>query len=227
MTIPRASTPSARSRWRITFLPRSNTREKQTCAFLRSSVLLFGGSTRRARDISSMSQALADVARALAASPINKLAVYLLSEVPGFPPIVQTVHILSIAAIMGSVVLIDLRVLGLALPSQSTAELVRRLMPWTWWALPVLAVSGLVFVCAQPARYLSNPVFGLKFAMLAPAIIFAAVFQWGNARDASFWERSRGRSTSARAIAAFSLLLWVGVVMAGRWIAYADYLFPE
>ena len=174
-----------------------------------------------------MTQALADVTRALAASPINKLAVYLLSEVPGFPPIVQTVHILSVAAIMGSIVLIDLRVLGLALPSQSTTELVRRLMPWTWWALPVLAVSGLVFVCSQPTRYLSNPVFGLKFAMLVPAIILAVVFQRGNTRDAGFWEQSRGRSASARTIAAFSLLLWIGVAMAGRWIAYADYLFPE
>src|SRR5688500_4413486 len=107
-----------------------------------------------------MTQALADAARALAASPRHKLATYMLSEVPGFPPIVQTLHILSVTAIMGSVVLIDLKVLGLALPSQGTTELVRRLMPWTWCALPVLALSGLVFVCARPARYLSNPVFG-------------------------------------------------------------------
>lgn len=174
-----------------------------------------------------MTQALADLTRALAASPINKLAAYLLREVPGFPPVVQTVHILSVAAIMGSVVLIDLRVLGLALPSQSTTELVRRLMPWTWWALPVLAVSGLVQVCARPTRYLFNPVFGLKFAMLAPAIVLAVVFQRGSAKDASFWEQSRGRRASARTIAAFSLLLWIAVVMAGRWIAYANYLFPE
>jgi hypothetical protein len=174
-----------------------------------------------------MTQALADAARALAASPMNKLATYLLTEIPGFPPIVQTFHILSIAAIMGSVVLIDLRVLGLALPSQSPTELVRRLMPWTWSALPVLAVSGLVLVFARPARYLSNPVFGLKFAMLAPAIVLAAVFQRGSAKDAHFWEQSRGRRASARTIAGVSLLLWIGVVLAGRWIAYVDYLFPE
>jgi hypothetical protein len=127
---------------------------------------------------------------------------------------------------MGSVVLIDLKVIGLALPSQSTSELVGRLMPWTWWALPALAVSGLVFVFAQPHRYVVNPVFGLKFAMLAPAVILAVVFQRGTAKDAQFWERSRARRASARLMAAISLLLWIGVVMAGRWIAYADYLFP-
>lgn len=173
-----------------------------------------------------MIQTLAAVARALAASPFNKFALYLLNHVPGFPPIVQTAHLLSVTAIMSSIVLIDLKVLGLALPSQSTTELVRRLMPWTWSALPVLALSGLVFVCARPTRYLLNPVFGLKFAMLAPALVLAVVFQRGTAKDATFWEQSRVRRASARIIAAFSLLLWIGVAMAGRWIAYADYLFP-
>jgi uncharacterized protein DUF6644 len=153
---------------------------------------------------------------------LHEYALYLLSNVPGFPPIVQTVHILSVAAIMGSIVLVDLRVLGLALPSQSANELVRRLMPWTWGALPLLASSGLVFIFAQPDRYFPNPIFRLKFAMLTPAVILAILFQRAVSRDPRFWERP-----AARAIAALSLLLWVGVAMAGRWIAYADYLFPE
>jgi hypothetical protein len=180
-----------------------------------------------ARDSSvlSMTEALTQIVQVLAGSPVNRYAVYLLTHVPGLPPIVQTVHILSITAIMGSVVLIDLRTLGLALPSQTTSELVRRLMPWTWWALPVLALSGLLFVFARPARYLFNPVFGFKFAMLVPAIVLAIVFQLGSARDERFWEQSRGRRACARTIALFSLCLWCGVVMAGRWIAYADYLF--
>src|SRR5688572_8786009 len=127
---------------------------------------------------------------------------------------------------MGSIVLIDLKVLGLALPSQGTGELVRRLMPWTWCALPLLALSGFVFVLARPASYFANPIFRLKFSMLVPAIVLAIVFQRATSADAGFWERSRGRRASARVIAALSLLLWVGVVLAGRWIAYADYLFP-
>ena len=174
-----------------------------------------------------MVHGLADLARALAQTRIHALALYLLGHVPGFPPIVQTVHILSVSVVMGSIVLIDLKVLGLALPSQSASELVRRLMPWTWCALPALAASGLVFIFARPNRYLVNPVFGLKFAMLAPALILAVVFQRAWAKDAQFWEVSRVRLWSARIVAALSLLLWVGVAMAGRWIAYADYLFPE
>lgn len=173
-----------------------------------------------------MSQTLEDLASALTASPLHSLTLYLLGNVPGFPPVVQTVHLLSIAAIMGSVVLIDLRVLGLALPSQSTGELVGRLMPWTWWALPSLAVSGLVFVLARPASYFVNPVFRLKFTMLVPAVILAALFQLAGAKNPNFWDASPGRRAAARVIAALSLVLWIGVVLAGRWIAYADYLFP-
>ena len=168
-----------------------------------------------------------DLAAAIDGSSLNAGALYLLSNVPGFPPIIQTVHLVSIAAIMGSIVLIDLKVLGLALPSQRTAELVRRLMPWMWAALPVLAVSGLVFILARPYRYFLNPVVGVKFTMLAPAVVLAAILQRTNAKHPGVWESPGGRRASARLVAGLSLCLWTGVVLAGRWIAYADYLFPE
>jgi hypothetical protein len=168
---------------------------------------------------------LDDLAAALAGSPAHTLAVYLLGNVPGFPPIVQTFHILSVAAIMGSIVLIDLKVLGLALPSQPTGELVRRLLPWTWGALPIQFVSGLIFVLARPQSYAVNPVFRAKFMMLVPAVVLAAAFARPISTDADFWERSPGRRAAAKVVAACSLALWIGVVLAGRWIAYADYLF--
>ena len=98
-------------------------------------------------------------------------------------------------------------------------------MPWMWWALPVQAISGLVLVMARPLRYAINPIFGLKFTMLTPAILLAAVFHLASMKDSYFWERSLGRRATARIIAGLSLLLWIGVVFAGRWIAYADYFF--
>ena len=150
---------------------------------------------------------------------MHDLAVYLLSNVPGLPPIVQTVHLLGIAVIMSSVVLLDLRILGVALPSQGVQELARRVMPWVWWALPIMLLSGLPFVFARPQRYFTNPVFGLKFALLLPSIALAALLHVVTVRKPDY----RG----TKVIAAFSLLLWIGVVLAGRWIAYADYLFPE
>ena len=117
---------------------------------------------------------LSDAARFLGqtidGTPFHAAALYLLSKVPGGPPIVQTVHLLGISVVMGSAVLINLRVLGLALRGQATEDLIRRLAPWTWTALPLLALSGLVFIVAQPYRYLDDPIFRLKFALMVPAI---------------------------------------------------------
>jgi hypothetical protein len=92
-------------------------------------------------------------------------------------------------------------------------------MPWVWWTLPVMLLSGSMFVFARPRRYFTNPIFGLKFALLVPAIALAAVLHFVSVRKPDSW--------STKVVAGTSLLLWVGVVLAGRWIAYVDYLFPE
>jgi hypothetical protein len=173
-----------------------------------------------------MNALLADLARSIRASGMHDTAVDLLSNVPGLPPIVQTVHLLGIAVVMGSVVLVDLKMLGLALPGQAAQELTRRVMPWLWCALPVMFLSGLPFVLARPERYFTNPVFGWKFALLGPAVALAAVLHIIAVQDTDYWQAGARRVT-AKSIALLSLLLWIGVVLAGRWIAYADYLFPE
>jgi hypothetical protein len=166
-----------------------------------------------------MSDPLRELARALANSGAHDAAVDWLRTVPGLPPIMQTLHLASIAVVLGTIVVLDLRVLGLAVPSQSPAEMSRRLAPWTWSALPVLLVSGAIFVLARPQRYFTNPMFGIKFALLVPALALTAALY-------SVTRRTDARPAIARVLAVTSLLAWIGVVLAGRWIAYVDYLFP-
>lgn len=166
-----------------------------------------------------MSELLRSIASAIAASPVHDAAVYLLRNVPGFPPILQTVHLLSIATVLGSIVLLSLRVIGVAVPLQSPQEMSRRLAPWTWTALGLLLLSGSVLVLARPGRYFTNPVFGAKFALLLPALVL------------SIWlYRAASRSSVAglpmRVAAVLAIVAWVGVILAGRWIAYVDYLLP-
>ena len=167
-----------------------------------------------------------EIAAAIVAGPLDESTRNFLSSFRGMAPMIQTVHILAVSAVMGSIVLIDLRVLGLALRRQQVSEMVRRLMPWTWYALPVLAVSGLVFVFARPVRYANNRVFGMKYVLLLGALALTSGLYWLLKRDDGRWDQSAGRRLAARALAAGSLILWLGVVMAGRWIAYADYIFP-
>jgi hypothetical protein len=167
------------------------------------------------------------LAALMAASPLHELAQHLLLSVWGLTPAIQTIHILSIAAIMGSAVPINLRVLGLAFAQQPIGEMVPRLMKWTWFALPVLFVTGSVFVFFRPGRYLDNPVFLTKMTLLVPAVMLTAVLHLGCFRTADYWESSLLHRRAARTIAVASLALWVTITLAGRWIAYSYYLFPD
>src|SRR5712671_5180036 len=73
-------------------------------------------------------------------------------------PAVQTIHILAIAAVVSSALMIALR--------SDT-----RLRQVIWWALPVLLATGIVMIIGEPVRSLANPVFQLKMALLASALV--------------------------------------------------------
>jgi Family of unknown function (DUF6644) len=137
-------------------------------------------------------------------------------------PTVQTVHILAIAAVMASVLMIDLRLLGILGREQPVARVSGRFRPVIWWTLPILLASGMLMIIGEPVRSLENPIFQLKMALLVAAIIVTLSYQVPLGRDPEFWDLTGSRRGIARIIAVLSLLLWVGIVFAGRWIAYFD-----
>ncbi len=137
-------------------------------------------------------------------------------------PAVQTVHILCIAAVMSSVLMIDLRLLGLGARDQTVKSVATRFLPFIWWVLPIMLVTGAVLIVAEPARSLENPVFFLKMGLLACAVLITLCSSLPLARDALFWEVSSRRRWGARLIAVVSLPVWVAIIFAGRWIAYVQ-----
>ena len=161
----------------------------------------------------------------LSGSFLQSGALWALRNIPGFPPIIQTVHILGIAVVMGSVVLLDLRILGLAVPSQKLSEMTKRVMPWLWWALASNFVSGSFFLFGRPNRYFNNPIFGWKLSFLIPAIGLTLFFHLMSKTQVDYWELNSKRIWTAKAIALLSLGLWIMVAMAGRWIAYSEYIY--
>lgn len=164
------------------------------------------------------------IGSAISGSPLQAGALWTLTNIPGFPPIIQTVHILGIAVVMGTVVMLNLRILGLAVPSQSISEMSERLLPWLWWALASNLVSGAFFLFGRPGRYFNNPVFGWKLAFLIPAVLLTLFFYLMNRHQHNYWQLSPQRIWLARGIALVSLGLWIMVAMAGRWIAYLEHL---
>ena len=166
------------------------------------------------------------IAPLLADSFLQRGALWALTNIPGFPPIIQTVHILGIAVVMGTAVLLNLRVLGLAIPSQNITELTNRVMPWFGIALVSNIISGAFFVFGRPNRYFNNPVFASKMAFLLPALLLLACFYIWHRKHTGYWEQPQ-RRWLARSMAILSIGLWVMVCVSGRWIAYLEYLeFP-
>jgi uncharacterized membrane protein len=162
----------------------------------------------------SLLDALSEAGRWLNGTEAHLWARHLLRGQNWISPAVQSVHILSVAAVIGSIGLIDLRVMGLAARSQPIPEMARRLLPWMWTALVLLLATGGLLILNRPARYFDNPAFVAKMAMLALALILTLMLRPGLLRNG-------GRAGPMRALAAaLSLLLWFGIIFAGRWIAY-------
>jgi hypothetical protein len=137
-------------------------------------------------------------------------------------PATQTVHIVAVSAVVTSALMIDLRLFGVRWQDQAVAAVTQRFVPFIWWSLPVLFATGAVLIIAEPVRSLQNPVFFLKMGLLAAAVCITLACQVPMRKDARFWEASPGRRRGAQLIAAISLPFWVGIVFAGRWIAYVQ-----
>jgi hypothetical protein len=160
---------------------------------------------------------LQDFSTWLAATPASLF----IQATDAIVPAVQTIHILCIAVVVSGVLLVHLSTLGIAMRSQSGAALARRFFPWLWWALLLLLLTGAVLITAEPGRSLTNWVFQLKMLLVISAVVLTLLFQRPLRKDPDYWQRSAARRTGAGAIAIASLGVWVGVVFAGRWIAYA------
>jgi hypothetical protein len=154
----------------------------------------------------------------LAATPLSTQ----IQTVAWVIPAVQTIHILSISVVIAAAAMVDLRVLGILSRGEPVAAVARRFLPSIWWTLLVLLLSGSTLIIGEPGRSLDNPAFLLKMSMLVAALVLTLYFQWGLRLDALFWEVSLGRRLGGRLVAAVSLILWVGIIFAGRWIAYIN-----
>jgi hypothetical protein len=132
-------------------------------------------------------------------------------------PAVQTIHILSVSIVMASMAMLDLRLMGIAGKRQPISRMVTRFVPWVWRVLLILATTGAILIIGEPGRELLNWAFRTKMAMVATVSLITLLVQQMNKRDATFWENRR---FAAAAVGVVSLLLWVAIVTAGRWIAY-------
>ena len=138
-------------------------------------------------------------------------------------PTVQTIHILCVAIIVTYSAMLDLRLMGIAGKGRSIARMTRDAMPWIWNALKVLATTGTILIIAEPARELTNAAFWLKMSLLVAGIALTILVQRGVGKSEDYWEASASRRRMAGVVATVSILVWISVASAGRWIGYVQH----
>jgi uncharacterized membrane protein len=135
-------------------------------------------------------------------------------------PTVQAIHILAIAIVLSSVAMLDLRLAGLIGREQPIRSMTLRFYPWIWGALAVLLVTGFIMIMGEPDRELRNWIFWAKMALIVSAVLVTMPVR-RMLDECRFRDLAPNRQQVIRLLALVSLLLWVTVIVCGRWIAYA------
>ena len=134
-------------------------------------------------------------------------------------PAIQSIHIVGIGLVMGSILMIDLRILGLAWTDQSVRQTTSRFGPWLTGSLWLLLVTGILMVVGEPVRELVTFSFWLKMALVAVGTVVAVAFQRALRREGRF-EDTASHSGSIKTLAVVTFLVWICVIFLGRLIAY-------
>lgn len=134
-------------------------------------------------------------------------------------PILETVHLVGLGLVFGSIFAFDLRVLGVSahLPAQQMHD---HLLPWVWAGFVMNAASGVLMLSSDAVEFSSNPALAVKLLLLAVAGANATAFQWRIAPGMAAWGRNIPAPAAARVSAALSIALWIAIIVAGRMMAY-------
>lgn len=135
-------------------------------------------------------------------------------------PAMQSIHILSIAVIFISVLVIGLRVLGVIWTDQSLGKTVDRFAPWAWVSLAVLAITGIVLIAAEPLRQIMALSFWLKMILLAVAITVSVRFLKAVRTNPAYADLAVPVDSRTRTRTIATLAVWVAIIFLGRFIAY-------
>lgn len=135
-------------------------------------------------------------------------------------PWIEAVHVMAITLVVGSILMVDLRLVGVASTTYPVSRLTRSLLPLTWVAFALALCSGLLLFSSQPTTYFDNFAFRMKMVMLMAAGLNMAVFHMLTARGMATWDGQAALPASARAAGVISILIWITIVACGRWIGF-------
>lgn len=135
-------------------------------------------------------------------------------------PILNVLHCAGILLVAGTIVVVDLRLLGLGLRRQPVSSVVGQVVPWALFGFGFMAVTGSLLALSEPVRLYKSLFFPWKLAFLALAGLNALCFHLGVYRGVSGWDLNCATPARARMAGIVSIVCWICVIAAGRAVGY-------
>jgi hypothetical protein len=135
-------------------------------------------------------------------------------------PILQTIHIYAISMLFTGFIMLNARIFMIGNKSRTLAQTMNRFMPWIWWCLLVLTITGWLMAFADSPRNLTNPAFWTKMIFVPITALLTLWFQQSMRQHVVAWDGPRGGPAAVKAASVGFLILWMVIMALGRWIAY-------
>ena len=135
-------------------------------------------------------------------------------------PWIESLHVLAATTVVGTIAIVDLRLIGYASHRKGARQLILDLLPFTWAAFALAVVSGLLLFTSNASGYAANTQFLSKMAVLLLAGINMAYFHLTAYRRIDQWDDALPTPKAVRIAGATSLVLWITIVFLGRWIGF-------
>ncbi|HXD72332.1 MAG TPA: DUF6644 family protein [Vicinamibacterales bacterium] len=156
---------------------------------------------------------------ALAALEATRLANAIRNSLYFFP-FLEAIHVLGLAMVVGSIAILDLRMLGIASTRRPVGRIALDVETWAWWAFGLTFVTGALMFITNAGVYYHNIFFRLKMLMLALAGLNVGVFELTARKTIQQWNENERAPLAGRMVATVSLVLWIAIIFMGRWIGF-------
>jgi hypothetical protein len=135
-------------------------------------------------------------------------------------PWIESVHVLAITSVVGTIAIVDLRLMGLTSRDRPISQIMAEVLPFTRWAFAAAAATGLLLFASHSHDYVHKAPFLAKMILLAVALVNIIVFHGLTARGIAAWDTSPKVPMMVRLAGSGSLALWAAIVACGRWIGF-------
>ncbi len=135
-------------------------------------------------------------------------------------PTFETLHVIALVTVLATIAVVDLRLVGLTSSRIAFSRLSMDMLPWTWIAFIVAAITGTLLFVSKASYYMVNPFFLIKLGLLVLAGLNMAVFHFVTQKSQDQWDKDVALPLGARLAGMTSLALWLGIVICGRLIGF-------